>query len=332
MKTLRYNPSGKAGYTLIELVVVAAVIMVAGIMLLRLSGSITGRGQFSTTDNRMAVIDAKIRQYYLAHEQLPVNIPPLVVSEIPVGIDALDLEQKYRLDGWGHYYEYNAGVVTDLQDVNGRAVSITSGGPDQNIGTDDDIIQYIDLSVEAGQIVQKKLKMLMEKVATYDALFAGIDNDGVYWDNPASPSSAPEIDEDPLATANSGNTGCPPVAGFQNDPATGLPTLDSIEMAMDGVGGNTYACNETDPAGNPVQLAYHLATYYHLRTGFPGGYDIDPWNNPFHWGYEGRILDNTSITDPMDFRHHKFFSSGPDGILGPDGTTGTDDDIIYTGR
>ena len=331
MKTLPYNHQENAGYTLIELVVVAAVIMVAGIMLLRLSGSITGRGQFSNTDNRMAVIDTKIRQYYLAHEQLPENEDAPI--EIPVGIDDLYLEQKYRLDGWGHFFQYNTsdtnpGDLTGLQDVNNTALppvptfaaSIVSGGPDQNIGTDDDIIKYFDLSVEAGQIVQKKLKMLMEKAATYDALFGGVDNDGVYWDNPADPGSAPEIDEDPLATANTGNTGCPPVAGFQNDPATGLPTLDSIEMAMDGVGGNGYACNTTDPAGNPVHLAYHLAIYYHLRTGFPGGYDIDPWNNPYHWGYESAFI------DPMDYRYHKFFSSGPDG------TTGTEDDIIYTGR
>ncbi len=325
------------GFTLIELLLVAAIIMFAGGMLIRLSSSITGRGQFTTTDNRITIIEAKIKQYYLAHEELP-SAAGVSNNEIPVQIDALDLEQKYRLDGWGHFFQYNTsnttpGSVTGLQDVNNSAgvptfaASIISGGPDQNIGTNDDIITYIDLSVEAGQIVQKKLKMLMEKVATYDALFAGVDNDGVDVDNPANPTDAPAIDEDPLATANTGNTGCPPVAGFYNDPASGLPTLDSIEMAMDGVGGgNAYSC----PTGN--QLAFHLAFYYHLPTHsttspdlLPGGYDIDPWGNPFVWGYIGRTLDVGSIIDSMDWHYHKFFSSGPD-------QTTVEDDIIYNGQ
>lgn len=333
MKFLAIRSTDNRGYTLLELLLVAAVIMFAGALLIRLSGSITGRGQFSTTDNRMTVIVAKMRQYYLAHEQLPINAPPLAVNEIPVGINALDLEQKYRLDGWGKMFQYNTsdtnpGDVTGLQDVNGSAgvptfaASIVSGGPDQNIGTNDDITKYIDLSVEAGQIVQRKLKMLMEKVATYDALFAGINNDG-WFDN------TDDIDENPLAEADTGNNGCPPISGFINDPASGLPTLDSIEMAMDGVGGDPYAC----AAGN--QLAFHLATYYHLPTGFPGGYDIDPWGNPFIWGYiyplppatpTDRILDDGNpIPDSMDWHYHKFFSSGPDQAI-------VEDDIIFTGK
>ena len=158
------------GFTLIELLLVAAIIMFAGGMLIRLSSSITGRGQFTTNDNRTTIIEAKIKQYYLAHEQLPAAAGASN-NEIPVQIDALDLEQKYRLDGWGHFFQYNTsdtnpGSVTGLQDVDDVAgvptfaASIISGGPDQNIGTNDDIITYIDLSVEAGQIVQKKLKML----------------------------------------------------------------------------------------------------------------------------------------------------------------------------
>ncbi len=332
MKRIRIPSNSERGYTLIEVLAVAAVIMFASVFLLRLSGSITGRGKFTSTDNRMAIIEAKIRQYYLAHEQLPVNEAPLATDEIPVGISSLDLEQKYRLDGWGQFFQYDVGAVdpitgvaSDLQDFgedNDRAVSITSGGPDQNITTaNDNIVKEIDLSAEAEQVARKKLSLLMEKVASYDALFAGVDNDGVSEDNPTSPNPAPIIDEDPLegATTLDTSTSCPPAASFSNDPASGLWTLDNIEKAMDGVaGGFAYSCSSGSP------LSFHLATYYHLRTGFPGGYDIDPWNRPFKWGYPGRELDDDSIIDDsLNYHHyHKFFSSGPD-------DTTVDDDIIY---
>ncbi len=330
MKNSFTHSTDNQGYTLIEVVAVLAIVMFAGTFLIRLGASIKGRGQFTTTDNRLMVIEAKIKQYYLAHERLPVNGSHLPPNEVPLDISTLDLEQKYRLDGWGNPFLYTAGTVDpvtgtyiDLQDVNGFAASVIGRGPDQIIGTNDDIISHINLSVEAEQVVQKKLKVLGEKVATYDALFAGIDNDGVNIDNPGNPDRPPAIDEDPLDAAETAfpSTGCPPVAGFTNDPASGLPTLDNIERAMDGgFGGDAYSCSTGD------QLAYHLATYYHLPTGFPGGYDFDPWGNPIVWGYIGRQLDgSTSIPDSMDFHYHKFFSSGPD-------STTVDDDIIYNGQ
>ena len=325
---------GENGYTLVELLSVAAVIMFAGIFLLRLSHSITGRDQFTATDNRIAVIEAKIRQYYLAHQQLPGN----AANEIPVDIAALDLEQKYRLDGWGHYFRYTTEDITSLTDVDGRAASIVSGGPDQDIDSEDDnITVYIDLYTEAGEITRRKIRMLMEKVSTYDALFAGIDNDGVNQDfyntitSLSDPSPTPAIDEDPLDAADIVDTLdpedviCPPVSGFENDPASGLPTLDEIEKAMDGVtGAESYTCT------TGRFLATHLATYYHLRTGFtddgidPGGYDVDPWQNSLQWGYIGKTLDDGSIiSDSMNPRYHTFFSSGPDS------TTIEDDIIVY---
>lgn len=327
MKKVAQPSPAHQGYTVVEMVLVVAIIMFAGIFLLRIIGSITGRGQFTTTDDRMRVIEAKIKQYYLAHEQLPPAAPAAgtATATLPVGITALDLEQKYRLDGWGNYFQYttsdtNPATLTGLQDVtdpatgNTFAASCTSNGPDQQLGTNDDLIVYLDLSLEANQLVQNKLRLLMEKVATYEALFAGVNNNG------SRETGAHEIDENPLDVANTGNTGCPPISGFINDPATGLPILDAIEMAMDSVGGNAYSC----AAGN--QLSYHLAGYYHLPTGFPGGYDIDPWGNPFRWGYMGRILDDgTTIADSMDFHYHRFFSSGPD-------TTTVEDDIVYTGK
>ena len=344
MKSFPPCASKQDGYTLLELVIVTAIIMFAGAFLFRISHSISGRGQFTTTDNRMRVIEAKIRQYYLAHEQLPAAAGT-PANSIPVDANSLDLEQKYRLDGWGNFFQYttsdtNPGALTGLQDVYNNATppvamyaaAFTSNGPDQQAGTSDDITIYIDLTQEANQLAQNKLKVLMEKVSAYDAMFAGVNNNG------SRETGDHAIDENPRDTAEmdtcyqpvgpNPDPGCPPISSFCNDPATSLPTLDAIEMAMDGVaGGNAYSCT----AGNP--LAYHLAVYYHLPTHsttnptlLPGGYDIDPWGHPFHWGYLGRAIDGGgSILDSMDFHFHKFFSSGPD-------LTTVEDDIVYTGK
>ena len=82
-KILRISSTNDQAYALIELAVVAAIMMFAGVFLIRLGGSIQGRGQSSTTDNRMTVIDAKIRQYYLAHGTVACRRPPACRQRSP---------------------------------------------------------------------------------------------------------------------------------------------------------------------------------------------------------------------------------------------------------
>lgn len=311
-----FEKSNARGFTLVELAAVMMIAMLIAFIIFRLSNSIQGREKLSGTRGRMEMISTKIKQYYRAHEQLPAAAGPNL-DQLPVQPDALNMEQKYRLDEWGTFYVYDPGDVNNIQDVDGYAATITSAGPDQLVDPPNDrdnLVINFDLTQEANDIVLNKLKVLQEKVAAYDAMFPSVDND-----------ADGAIDENPrdAAAINVGAVSiCPPTGNFANDPSEGLSTLDAIEEA------GAYGC--------AAPLVNHIVEFYGLKSDFPGDcgtpgdYRCDPWRdpanpgnptNPFAWGYEGR----GSITR-LDRRYHRFYSLGPDGI------DDTGDEITYSAK
>lgn len=324
-----FEENNPRGFTLLELVAVVAIAMLIAFFIFRMANSVQGREKLSGTRGRMEMVTAKIKQYYSAHEQLPDVVGPSL-NQVPVAPEALNLEQKYRLDEWGTSFVYDPGDVNNIQDVIGSngvgyAASLTSAGPDQLIDPPhdkDNLVVNIDLTQEASDIVLNKLKVLQEKVAAYDAMFASVDND-----------ADGEIDEDPrAAAATTTNGACPPTGSFTNDPSEGLGTLDAIEQS------DAYGC--------PAPLVDHIVRFYGLKSSIdpntgayvPGGYDRDPWmadpndpnsHRPFAWGYPGRVSGDPAVQDRRD---HRFYSIGPDGIDGPNPADNTDDDITYSAQ
>jgi len=311
------------GFTLIELLAVAMILSVLTFISINLFNSVKARDQQRETQQRLALITAKIKQYYQTHGRLP-EPAGTNKNEIPVQADALDMEQKYRLDAWGRYLVYNPGDINNngqyvnIQDVEGFAASVESGGPDQNLdGEENNLIVFIDVTAEAIEITKRKLKVLHEKVAAYNLLFEGVDNngDGIV-DTISSVGNSAEV-----SIEAPGNT-CPPTHSFINDPSEGLSTLSAIE--------------ETEKYNCPAPLVDHIVKLYGLPTAFPegynrnldpvfpDGYERDPWKREFKWGYEGRLLDDGTPIETSDRRYHRFFSSGPDDSI-------IDDDIVSTG-
>lgn len=302
------------GFTLVELLATVAIIVLVSAALYRVGNSIRARSLEQQTGRRMALVEARLRQYYLAHGELPDDVD----GRLPVQADALDMEQKYRLDRWGQFFLYDPGDPADIQDIrdgeNRYAAVLRSRGPDQRPDTADDLVIRLDLTEEAGRIARSRLRVLMEKVLAYESVFVGRDNNG-------SPEAdrPPEMDEDLLAAAelvDGARSTCPPTTAFANDPISGLPTLDAIARAIDNTGGELYDCTEDH------SLAWHLCTLYNLPTGSPGGYDVDPWGQAMVWGYEGYVLDDGTSLERSDHRYHRFFSRGPDW------STSSDDDIV----
>jgi prepilin-type N-terminal cleavage/methylation domain-containing protein len=323
----RSSGNSQKGFTLLELLGVVMILSVLTFISVNLYNSFKARSQLSETQDRLKLVSAKIKQYYHTHEQLP-SAGGVGANEVPVQSNALDMEQKYRLDGWGQYFRYTGPDATDLTNiagVGGVAASIESGGPDQNLATvNDNITIQVDVTAEAKEITRNELKVLQEKVAAYDALFAGIDNDG---DGVVDDSSGA------AAVLRTGalypNNTCPPTNSFANDPSEGYSTLDAIEM---GAGVASYNCSSP--------LITHIVEFYHLPAdnlndpndslALRGNYLKDPWDNTNHnnyykWGYENRARDDGSAITKLDPRYHRFFSSGPS-------TTIIEDDIIFTGE
>ncbi|RZB36039.1 MAG: hypothetical protein SRB2_02544 [Desulfobacteraceae bacterium Eth-SRB2] len=332
---IRWGSSNtQKGFTLIELLAVVIILSVVTYISITLFNSVKARDQLRETRQRIDLIAAKIKQYYQTHQQLPKPIPE---DGTGVPVEALDMEQKYRLDAWGQYLEYHRATHTgqDTDDLVGyevdghepAAVVLISLGPNQTrdyesnetvypqeftTGTEsDDLLIATDVTADAIRITEHKLKVLQEKVAAYDALFAGIDNNGDGTvDNTSNVGEPADLRDDAPNT-------CPPTHSFANDPSEGLSTLSAIEET------GAYNC--------PAPVVDHIVKFYGLPSGSPEGYDHDPWVDQngqfrqFKWGYEGRPIDEDSQITTSDPRYHRFYSSGPD-------ADDSQDDIIFSGN
>ncbi len=323
MRVSTSSPSRQQGFSLLELILTATIGMLVLVGLFRIGVSMQARQRLTDNDLQMETVRSALRVYYRSHQQLPANA---LGPEVPV--DELGIEASYRLDPWGQFYLYNPGVPTAIQDIPcpanplGCAASLTSSGPDQRAATADDIVVYLNLDNEARTIAMAKLEMLMDKVGYYNALFPGVDNDGLSQDGQFMQRTfGPLIDEDPGAVAEliagMGST-CPPTTNFANDPSEGLSTLDAIEQGV--------------LPGCPAPLLSQVINLYGLPSGLPGGSDLDPWGNPFLWGHDQRFSQwgySDARSARADRRFHQFFSTGPDGdehdVTAPDSPN---DDII----
>ncbi len=172
-----------AGFTLVELVLALVVIGVISAFMLSISSSVNNFSKLATTKVRMQNIAKQARQYFLAHRKQALAAPD---DRVPVQSGALNLEGKYRLDGWGQFFRYLLSDNTDPQKITGfllngnsvhlGAVIISRGGNQQfdyktstsNGNTiftlaGDDIIVGINFNQEATEIALEELKTLQDK-------------------------------------------------------------------------------------------------------------------------------------------------------------------------
>ena len=190
--------NNNSAFTLLEIAVVLSLLGVIAVFAIGISNSVKNMTKMTETKKRMELVAEKMRDYYRGHEDLPD--PSLSPSNsIPVESTILDMEQKYRMDAWGKYFEYhrlnnplsirmdgpggpfgfkmlNIGaqsrtLITGLT-VDGKTAAgiLISGGPNQSIepGTmaspiystvGDDILVPIDVSQEAVEIAPGKFEL-----------------------------------------------------------------------------------------------------------------------------------------------------------------------------
>lgn len=293
------------GFTLIELLLALGIAGIIAAFAISISSSISGLSKQAMSKSRMETIAAKARQYYRSHK-VQVAAATTPADSIPVTSTTLNLEQKYRLDGWGKFLYYRVSTSISGFKVNGSSAKvgaiIISGGPNQQVdiinyttattllSAGDDLIVGVNFNQEATEIVLEELQVLQGKVEAFDAQFEGLDNDG-----------ANGVDEDGGCIADSG-TGCPPTG--TNDPNCGRATLDNI---------TNYDCGSGAGIGETFSAVAFITYLYNLSNL----YLVDSWGNPYQW------------SDPADpLKHHKFWSSGSDGTSGTVAGD-TADDIVF---
>jgi len=298
-----YHKSKNKGFALLELLLALGIIGIITVFALSIAYSSKNLTRTNDTKKKMRQIAKAAGNYYKGHRDLPA--PAGTGSdEVPISTSKLNLEQGFRLDGWGRYFHYDMAldaVLTSRTDISGLTVNgkdvggvIVSGGPDQTLESSnlsspyttagDDIVLGINASEQALEIVLNDLQVLQSKVQAFDKIFAGVDND--------SDSITDENGCENMTPV----TSCPPGGLFSNDPNCGAATLNII---------TSYGCF---PA--PTSAAAFVVGLYSLADS----HRIDPWLNEYVWG-------NSSL-GAGDARYHKFFSAGPDG------NPGNGDDII----
>ncbi|CAN2039154.1 conserved hypothetical protein [Candidatus Magnetomoraceae bacterium gMMP-15] len=320
----------KKAFTLLEILLAVSILGVIAFFAIGISQSVQNMGKLNETKSRMEQIAAKAKEYYRGHEDLPAS-PGTPANSVPVGASDLNMEQKFRLDAWGRYFEYHFKTKNDIDgntildilglNVNGHFVAgaLISYGPDQildpntisgasneNINSNsDDIVIPIDVSLQAVEIALKELKVLATKVKAIDALYEGVDNGG----GNSNPDDIINMVTSPCEyarpTAFNASVGCPRISGLVNDPNCGTATLDNI----DSFASPRYGCTMGTNAIEAIIAFYSLAD---------PGYKNDPWGQEYLWG-EGQ---STYLSSNPHY--HKFFSMGPNQIIDVAGG----DDII----
>ena len=97
------------GFTLLEMAVVLAIAGVIAVFAIGITQSIQNMTKAADTKIRMAQIVKKAKSYYRGHGTLPgdsFDATSVIITEVPVGQNDLNMEQKYRLDAWGQYLYY----------------------------------------------------------------------------------------------------------------------------------------------------------------------------------------------------------------------------------
>ena len=128
-KDAKRNMAARAAFTLMEIMVAVAIIGILGTTAVVAVKQQLDKARLVAAQEGVNNLESAILTYQINYKKLPSSLDDLVQpydGDQPIvrgGAKVLE-------DPWGHKYQYER---------NGRDVVVISGGPDESIGTDDDI-------------------------------------------------------------------------------------------------------------------------------------------------------------------------------------------------
>ena len=191
------------GFTLTLVVLIVATLIIVGVGALVLGSRATRIAKEKETTQRLGAIVQAATQYFRANE---TTLPPATNTYqqggldigVPVEVDALNLEQIYRLDNWGQPVFYHAATSIVGDTVLGQAVAgyVLSYGPNQvldSVVTDptapvaggDDLLLPLNVQKEAIEIAVDELQTISRSQCAW--MKAGSDV-VTAWDPGTSPN------------------------------------------------------------------------------------------------------------------------------------------------
>jgi len=338
------------GFTLIEILLSLVILGVITYFTIGISRSIQNMNKVIETKKEMKYLTSDpsgnvlspVRAYYDSHERLPGEPGTHnLFGDIHGNDSYLDpyLEQKYRMDAWGQYYEYyyvtkdteedSEGNSYEIHDITGLRVDGTvvaavliSYGPNNlkdYISEDnepsfpdrpwqyelttagDEILYGINVNDLACNHALEELATLQDKVNQY------MDDDDPFDDNDDNGNGT--TDENGCVPA--AGMGCPLEGGFTftNDPSCVEATLDVLYQ---------YSCSYPWDTVLSIIIDHYKDDPTELdkldEQEIPK-YQYDPWGRLYLWG------DNSS---PTHYRYRTFYSSGKDQISDKSGSDSSD--------
>lgn len=352
------------GFTLVELLMALAIVGIVAAFTIGIASSVRNLGKTGETERRMKIIAENTVNFYRDKQEIPrpldasgspvsistASLPYTVEGNVPISTSYLNLEQKYRLDGWGNYMVFvmaltgmvtingidippsGAGYHTDANtdidgllyktssDDDGRRVAglVISSGPNQQFGYNVTGQDPTIITLNAGSddmilpvdVSAVARAIAAEELSVLQSKARAFDSMYTGIDNDGDNSVDEDGDTEDISN-------CPPLDPSNNDPNNGMKTLDGI---LDG---------DYDSLSCSCEATTNPANWFSITNdAIPG--NTPPTNDKVN----ARIyclynLSVTTMVDPWltaytwgskddllkeneDPRYHKFYSWGPD--------------------
>lgn len=127
MKDIRKRLRRAAGFTLVELLLVIAILGILGTVVVVNFGSAGDDARKAATHTSINSISQAVEIYRMKTGRIPKSLDDLTVG---INDDEPLLKAGALKDGWAQDFDYKA---------EGKKFTITSPGPDGTLGTDDDL-------------------------------------------------------------------------------------------------------------------------------------------------------------------------------------------------
>jgi len=177
MKTQRakFHPGSKSGFSLLELVIVMAVVAMMIGVTVPVGGTVLRQKARAAATGELTILGEAVKSYFYDTGVLPVDHDDLLASTLPgwagpylTGVidDRRTGMSGYKVDPWSRDYKWK---------VAGDVLTLSSAGSDGTFGTATDIELITDVTSIRRDITKERIHRLQIAINQYNAYYLTAD-------------------------------------------------------------------------------------------------------------------------------------------------------------